>query len=222
MLNIYVLHYQDDALTGRCVESLLRDDWVFYNCNIYVVDNGSPEPIDWYFSGVEIIRHERNLHLIPALNEAMKRTRGYAYWCLNNDVRPAVGCAKVIYEAFNDGDMGIVAPGSSDMSTGILYAAGPEPGVILPAPHVDNHAWAFCDDVVQAIGWPDAEGHPHRANWYANRMYCWKARKAGYRVACVRGGWVEHDHKGGFDAVADYEGYKWIQARLGEQVEEAL
>lgn len=214
-MTVYILHYANNSLTNACLAA-----WLEQTVNIVVIDNGSPLP---YVPAreVRVVRLEQNLHLIPANNAGMTAQPSGWYFCVNNDVFPAPGCLKRMLDVFTDPDIGIAAPGSSDMNAGILHVAPGQPREDVVTRHVDNHAIMFTSDVVDEIGLPDAEGHPHRANWYANKLYCYKARKAGYKVLAVRSAFVDHRRDSGYDETADRLGQEWIKARLGAQLQEA-
>lgn len=223
MMHIFILHYADDALTLRCLAALAVDPFIEETCRVFVIDNGSPTQFQCSgYPAVTVVRSEENRHLIPAFNAAMQQHPAFLYWCLNNDVRPFIGCVQKLYKLFDNPDIGIAAPGSSDVYAGILYTDPPESGPIMETRHVDNHAWVFCADVVEEIGWPDADGNAHRANWHANRDYCARARQAGYKVVAAKHAYVVHDHKEGFNAEADRAGEAWLRQKWGERVRDVL
>jgi len=82
-----ILHYRCNDLTDRCVASLrLRE----MPCDVYVIDNGSPEPYATG-DGVEVIRLPENAYVTGGFNAGMgalfKKGLPYdAVWQLNNDV----------------------------------------------------------------------------------------------------------------------------------------
>jgi GT2 family glycosyltransferase len=222
-VHIFVLHYEKDEVTNACLEALLGDALVpSEDTKLFVIDNGSPVPYDTEFLSFSVIRFDENLPLIDAYNRAMQENPADAYICMANDTNPAVGMVGKLVAVLDDPHVGIVAPGTNDMGAGILWVSQPGDWSSIPTTHVDNTCWGFRQDLVDKIGWPDAEGHPHRANWYANRLYCWKARMAGYLVLAVRSAYIGHAHHGGQDAVADEAGLDWISLRLGGRVHEAL
>jgi hypothetical protein len=87
-------------------------------------------------------------------------------------------------------------------------------------PHVDNTVWGWRHDLIDAIGYPDCEGHTHRACWASNQDYCYRARRAGYRVLGVLGAYVRHAHHGGQDMVAYQAGRDWLAKKWGKVASE--
>lgn len=214
-MTVFILHYANDALTNACAR-----EWMQQGPSL-VIDNGSPVP---YVPdcGVQVMRLEHNLNLIDANNAAAKVHLSDWYLFPNNDVFPEKGCLAKLLRRFEDTEVGIVAPGSSDTGAGVLYVPYPDDALPDVATYnVDNHCWMFTQDVIDEIGYPDAEGHTHRACWYANKLYCWKARHAGYKVVAVRSAYVEHRRAKGYDYEADMAGRRWIKERLGARVQEA-
>jgi GT2 family glycosyltransferase len=214
-MTVYILHYADDILTDLCASA-----WLAQTSDVLVIDNGSPKPYT-SLTGVAILRLNENLHLIPANNAGMKAHPSGWYFCVNNDVFPSLGCLDRMLSVFaNDPDVGVAAPGSSDMGAGILYVRPGDSREDVETRHVDNHAWFFTQDVIDEIGYPTAEGHSHRANWACNKEYCWRARKVGYKVMAVRSAYVDHRRTKGYDPVADEAGLAWLKARFAEQMME--
>ena len=84
-----VLHYGCNDLTDRCVAGLRLHEMP---CDVYVVDNGSPEPYPPQGSGpVEVIRLPENAFVTGGFNYGMHALfrKGVPYdavWQLNNDV----------------------------------------------------------------------------------------------------------------------------------------
>ena len=79
---VVVVHYKGRELTKRCVES-------FEGQRVVVVDNGSPEPLDWQSSGLtEVIKIETNLGFTGGNNVGIKKALASdTEWImlLNND-----------------------------------------------------------------------------------------------------------------------------------------
>ena len=224
MIHCFVLHYEDRVKTSRCLVALLYDIALMQpGVRVFAIDNGSPNPLPELFgSSVHVIRHKENLPLIEAFNRAMEAAPANYYVCITNDTRPTPGMVKTLVTALKAQNVGIVAPGTNDQGAGILFTGdGPDKAMpIVETNHVDNTCWAWRHDLVKAIGWPDCEGHPHRANWASNRDYCYRARQAGYKVLAVRGAHIWHAHNGGQDAVADAAGREWLQGKWGDKFAE--
>lgn len=215
--SILILHYADEAMTDNCVNSLMQQT-TQYDAQIVVIDNASPIP---YRRGdVEVLRTDKNYPIIPALAIGMRQFPAAIYGLLNNDLICAPGMVDTVLSCFDDPDVGIVAPGSSDGNTGILYVPFPDQWGNLETEQVDNHCIWISHELVEAIGYPETDGHTHRAVWGWNKLYCWKARKAGFKIVAARNAYVEH-LGGQYDAAADQAGREWLMSRLGERVGEA-
>ncbi len=215
----FILHYMDKAMTDQCIASLLPR-CAAVDAEIIVVDDGSPVPFVTDYP-VRIVRHEQNLHLVPAFSKAMQMFPATIYGMLNNDLICHPDMLATVLAQFDDPDVGIVAPGSSDKGTGVLYVPCPGPWGNVVAQHIDNHCMWVSHYLIEEIGYPECEGNLHRLNWYWNRAYCYLARKAGYKVVAARDAYVDH-LGGGYNAEADAAGLAWIQSRLGDAYTEAL
>jgi len=210
-VTIFILHYEKDFYTNDCVASV-----AWRGARVIIIDNGSPAP---YMppDGVEVLRLEENLPLIPAFNHAILRSPSDTYLCLNNDTVAHPKMIERLCAELKDPKVGIVAPGSSDEGTGILHVPYPsEAWGSVDAVNVDNHAWGWRHDFMEKAGMPDSSGHTHRACWASNRDYCYRARQAGYRVVAVRGAYIQH-FGGNYDEAADEAGREWLWRKWGAE-----
>ena len=222
-MNIFILHYQDDETTNACIASLLPQLGEDYTRRLTVVDDGSPTAYRCPFSPEDVFNYrlEKNLFMIPAFALAMRTFPAEVYGLLNNDLRCNLGMVDTINDCFDDPDVGIVAPGSSDAGTGILYVPGPGAWGNVETTQVDNHCMFINHALVEDIGYPEVDGHTNLFCWAWNKYYCWQARQAGYKVIAARNAYVEHLHRGGYNAEADKAGQAWLKARLGDRWMEA-
>lgn len=220
--SLLILHYADDALTNQCLDSLLPQVVDYGSARLVVVDNGSPRPYAPRYPSelVEIFRLGENLHMIPALARAMQAYPNEVYGLLNNDLICYPGMLRTVLGVFDDPDVGLVAPGSSDMGAGVLFVDGPGQWGNLVVPQVDNHCIFVNHALVEDVGYPETDGHTHRANWAFNKLYCWKAQQAGYKVIAALDAYVDHLHKGGYDSEADNAGKAWLRLRVGDKFSE--
>lgn len=214
-MTVFITHYVKNDLTDACAAA-----WLAQTDDVLVIDNGSPTP---YAPSVpvKLTRLDVNHHLIKANNMGMQANPSPWYFNVNNDVFPAEGCVARMLEIFrSDPDVGIAAPGSSDVGAGILHVKPGESQADVFTLHVDNHAWMFCQDLIDEIGWPDADEHPHWGNWYCNKVYCWKARSAGYKILAARSAYVEHRRSVGYSREADELGQAWLKTRFADHLTE--
>lgn len=83
---VVIVNFNGKEFLGRCLESLQCQ--IFQNFKTVVVDNfscdGSVEGIEERFSGVEIIRLEKNAGFAAANNYAIKRAEGFQWVALLN------------------------------------------------------------------------------------------------------------------------------------------
>lgn len=218
--SIFILHYEQDDLTNQCIDSL-EDQAITADARIVVIDNGSPKPYVLRHKGlVEVRRYEEGLHLVPAFGRAMPFYPNEVYGLLNNDLICAPGMLKTVLDVFDDPDVGIVAPGSSDVNTGVLHVPYPWPWGNIETGQVDNHCIWLNYALVEEIGYPETDGHTHRASWAWNKYYCWLARQADYKVIAARDAYVKHLGGHG-DPIADAAGQAWLAQRMGERMPEA-
>jgi GT2 family glycosyltransferase len=221
MIGLFILHYATDVMTRACLEKLLDDPTLPSDCQIIVIDNASPKHFKCADTRVQVERLPRNLGIIDAFNAIQTGATFDLYLNWNNDLLPAHGAVKRLGDLAQDPRLGVVAPGTSDRGTGEMYRTEWGSFHDINMSHIDNHAWGFTHKLVQQVGFPDALDHPHRAHWFANRLYCWKARRAGFKVVCAKSTYVYH-FGGKYDAEAHSAGLAWITARLGDRVQEAL
>jgi len=212
-VGIYILHYQDDETTDRCVAAFQAQG--IEGLRIVVIDNGSDVRFIPTDESVIVHRLDVNTPVVAAWNAGMQAYPARVYFVANNDAFPAEQCIQKLIAALDDPQIGIVAPGTSDTTVGAMfvsYANAPVPSIDLP--DVDGHLWGWTQALVDAIGWPDCEGHTHQMCWGSNRDYCLMARRAGYRVVCVRSAYVYHEHEVTYDRnEADAAGRAWLQAK---------
>lgn len=214
--HIFVLHYEKIDVTLKCLDALIADPAFGIDFKVIVIDNGSGEAtVPWE----ETVGLVENFPLIRAFNLGMQAYPAENYVCLTNDTIPAVGMVGKLVDALNDPQVGIVAPGTNDMGSGILFVGDqPIPDFeSVETSHVDNVCWAFRHDFVEQVGWPDCEGHTHRACWSSNQDYCYRARQAGYKVLAVRGAYLWHAHMGGSDSEAWRAGRDWLERKWGDE-----
>lgn len=211
-IGVFVLHYADDAMTHACIDSWM-DEADELAAQVYVIDNGSPTPFKR--DGVTVIRLESNQFLIDAFNAGMEQHPHGIYICVTNDTRKVNGVPFLqgLVAVLEDQRIGIAAPGTNDSGGGTLHCH-PLSKPDHATRHVDNVVWAWRRDLVEAVGFPSADGHTHRACWYSNKDFCQRARAAGYLVVAATGSsFIQHLNTGGRDFDAHSAGVAWLRER---------
>lgn len=228
-INIFILHYQDELKTYRCLEAFQRQAHIYaQNTRTFIIDNGSPQPFKLesrdglHFRDVEVIRYEQNLFLIEAFNRAIRANKAAFYICAANDVVPYAGLINGLISTLIQKDVGVASAGTNDLGAGWLYVGDkPDPtGKVIDVPHVDNSLWAFSHRLVKEIGLPDCEGHTHQQCWASNQDYCYRARMAGFRVCACKHVFYWHEHMGGMNLEAWQAGRDWLRYKWGEKAGE--
>lgn len=219
-VTLLILHYADSEITNICVRSIYPQATAI-GARLVVVDNGSPTPYVPDHSKLDVMRLEQNLFMIPAFALAMRAYPADVYGLLNNDLVCYPGMLNTVLGCFDDPNVGLVAPGSSDTHTGVLFMPVPCSAPNVEVDQVDNHCIFLSQALIDELGYPEVTGHTHRACWAWNRYICWTARQAGFKVIAARRAYVEHRHVSGYSEAADDAGRKWLQERLGEHFAEA-
>lgn len=221
-IGVFILHYEKQDVTDRCLDAVLADAAGVPNAHVFVIDNGSPTPYvrpNFTFASdvpLTLLRFEQNEYLIKAFNRAMGEYPCGIYVCMANDTKPRQGMLAKLAAALADPKVGVVAPGTNDRGAGILNVPYPaNDWETVETRHVDNTCWAFRYDVAERVGFPSCEGHVHRACWASNQEFCYRVRQAGYKVLAVRAAYIWHAHDGGQDTEAFSAGREWLMRMYG-------
>src|ERR1041385_4193607 len=92
MVSIVIVNYKSSALLCNCLQSLASDSF-----EIWVVDNGSGEPLDKLrseFPAVHWIITSQNLGFAKAVNQALRVASGKYFLLLNPDTRVEPGAVQ--------------------------------------------------------------------------------------------------------------------------------
>ncbi len=88
-LSIIIIHYNQDSLTNRCVESILSFNDI-NSTEIIIVDNGSDTRFtpkeSWHSHDISILRLERNSGYAKAANHGIGKSTKPFVLIMNNDV----------------------------------------------------------------------------------------------------------------------------------------
>lgn len=226
-IGVYVLHWggengEHDRLTVQCVESWI-DEARQIGAAVTVIDNGSPKAFDkpHQWADVNVLRLENNLPLIDAFNVGIKNHACWYVICVTNDTLKPDGVPLLagLADVLERERVGICAPGTNDAGGGTLHVTEALGKADHDTRHVDNVVWAWNWGF---LGLPRADGHTHRACWYSNKEFCWRARRDGLRVVAATGSaYVHHLNTGGNDREAHEHGERWLKNVMGENYHDA-
>ncbi len=110
------------ALTRACIDSVLKNTDA--ECRIIIIDNASDEETRRYLEGlkalerppVTIIRNEKNLGFVKAVNQGIAASNAPCVCVLNNDTVVTKGWLKEMIGVLNAlDDIGIVNPSSNNL-----------------------------------------------------------------------------------------------------------
>lgn len=200
-ISIVIPLWNGRASIEECLRALLAETDPF-DAEIIVVDNASPdgagELVD-VFSGVQLIRNERNLGFAGGCNVGLRRAQGDLLVLLNQDTEVQRGWLRALLNAFDDPAVGVVgcrmfladghslqhAGGTIEWPLGLAQHRGygqPSGARWMHPTEVDfvtGAAMAFRREVLAWVGWLDEAFWP---GYYEDVDFCYRARAAGYKI----------------------------------------
>jgi len=208
MLSIIIPNWNNSGVLRKCLESVTKNTECEHE--VIVVDNGSSDGsaqmVKASFPKVRLIRNKENLGFSKAVNQGLREAKGEKLLLLNNDVKVPAGWCKAFLKAsegpgvgivgcklvFPNGDLqhagcsikpwGIVRHGYREKDNG-QYDEERE------VDYVSGAAFLINRGVIAEIGLLDEEYSPA---YYEETDYCWRARKAGFKVLYSPEPVVEH------------------------------
>ncbi len=183
-------------LTKDCIEHIIKNTRHPYK--LVIIDNGSERQTEEYLKGIDrdsrlqvtLIRNEKNLGYVKAVNQGLRASDADYVCLLNNDTK--VGeqwLEELIKVAESDAKIGIVNPGGSLGSFKKKELSGKWIEI--------GFATGFCmlikREVVSKIGFFD---EIYEIGFWEDTDYCKKAKKVGYICASAKAAYVYHySHK---------------------------
>lgn len=208
-VQVLVKHYLYEDLTNACMDSLEKQEIISNSIDWlkYTVIDSTPDST-YKYKNIEIEKIDNSVGLIESFNKFLD-TSADMWICLNNDVYAHKYFVDQMAKALATDNIGICAPMYDQPGGGILEMLCPYkpadtewsdwidkhlPYRYIDTKHVDNCAWGFNKKLVETIGLPD--GNFPGAGWGANLDYCYRARKAGFKVVANMCTFVHHNHRG--------------------------
>ncbi|MEM3609755.1 MAG: glycosyltransferase family 2 protein [Candidatus Anstonellales archaeon] len=215
LVSIIILNYNGEKFIKRCLSSVL--DTTYPRLEIIVIDNGSTdnsyEIIKQYESKVKLIRIPYNIGYSAGNNLGIKVSKGDYIVLLNNDtiVNPS-WISELVKVAESDQSIGILGCKVYYLGTKIIQHAGgklniysdtlPHTGAfekdhgqyneIKDVDYVSGVAMMINRKIIEKIGLLDVDYFLY----WEDVDYCYRAKKAGYRVVYVPTAIIYH-YEGG-------------------------
>lgn len=216
--DIIIAVWNQLAFTKDCIDSVLKNTDVDYR--LIIIDNASDDRTRGYLEGlkemkrppVTLVRNEKNLGFIKAVNQGMGLSDAECVLILNNDTLVAANWLNIMMNILNKSqDIGIVNPSSN--SLGQRPARG-EPIEIYAEKlkgESDNFvevgsAIGFCmlikKEVIQKIGFFD---EIYGRGNFEDTDFSRRAIKEGYRCVRACGAYVYHREGASFNRVKTFD-----------------
>lgn len=198
--DIVIAHYGIKHLSDFCLACLRSIREFSSDYRIIFIDNASPE-----FSLIEpelekhkhlLIRNTENLGFIKAVNQALCLTTAERIVLLNNDTEVCKDWLSLLDAPLMAGVADISGPRST--ATGSWQGKTPigDGWVVLPTTHMlAFFCTMFKKEVFEKCGKLDED---FGVGFGDDDWYCWKAHKAGFRLALVRSLTIKHNHRSTF------------------------
>lgn len=207
--DIVIPVWNQPEATRECVENIIKK--TKYPYRLILIDNGSEPETKLYLEGlknsgnteVALIRNEKNLGYVKAVNQGL-RVSSAPYICLmNNDTVPGIGWLEnMVKFAESHKEIGLMNPlcdghGGLSIDEYALKAAGNGDRYMEM-----NQCFGFCTlikrEVIDKIGYLD---ETFGMGGYDDTDYSRRAGKAGYGCASVHSSYVYHKQHVSFKAM---------------------
>ncbi|MDD5317640.1 MAG: glycosyltransferase family 2 protein [Candidatus ainarchaeum sp.] len=196
-MSVVIANCNGKSMLRPCLSALAKHG---KGVEVIVVDNGSSDGsrqmVEDLFPGVVLEKNRENMGFAKASNQGIRRASGEFVVLMNNDVEVGPGWQAGLLDAARQGKAGI-AGGKLLFPDGRIQHAGcmvrpwgierigygeRDDGRFDARREVDYVTGALMlvkREVIEKIGLLDEEFSPA---YYEETDYCWRARKAGFRV----------------------------------------
>ena len=203
-------------VTKDCVASIIKH--TDYPYRLIIIDNSSDRPTEEYLKGlkdkngleIRLIRNEKNLGFVKAVNQGIKESTGPYLCIMNNDTIATEGWLKELIDIMDAyPDIGLLNPSSNtsgqfppEGSSIDEYAASLKP---LKGKTQELYTCrGFCmvarRSVIEKLGLLDEVYH---IGYFDDTDYCKKAQSAGFRTARAKASYVYHKENISFKELKD-------------------
>ncbi|MFH1190133.1 MAG: glycosyltransferase family 2 protein [Candidatus Omnitrophota bacterium] len=191
-------------VTRECVDSILKNTG--YSYRLIVIDNGSDAPARDYLAGLKekgpaevlLIRNDRNLGFVKAVNQGIVVSDASYLCIMNNDTIAAAGWLEEMVDVIEaNPSIGLLNPSSNTSGqfpgemtiedyTATLKAFK---GQIQELYTCRGFCMVVTRDVIKRVGLLDEIYH---VGYFDDTDYCKRAQKLGYKTARAKAAYVYH------------------------------
>ncbi|MBU1808045.1 MAG: glycosyltransferase family 2 protein [Candidatus Omnitrophica bacterium] len=211
--DIIIPVWNQPEVTRECVESIVKNTG--YPYRLIVIDNGSDAPARDYLAGLKdnkdldflLIRNDRNLGFVKAVNQGLVVSDAPYLCIMNNDTIAAAGWLEEMIDVME-----------ANPSIGLLNPSSNTSGQYPEDKSIEDYALTlkplkrqiqelytcrgFCmvltRDVIKRVGLLDEIYH---VGYFDDTDYCKRAQKLGYKTARAKAAYVYHKENVSFKAL---------------------
>ncbi|MGB2706244.1 MAG: glycosyltransferase family 2 protein [Candidatus Omnitrophota bacterium] len=200
--------------TKSCIEHILKN--TNYPYRLILVDNGSDSETRNYLEGlkkskiaeIDLIRNEKNLGFVKAINQGLKASNAPYVCILNNDTLPAFGWLTALVEfAEKHPRVGLLNPlcnGHAERKMTVNeYARSvsvSNKNKYMEMNQCQGFAMLIKREVIRRIGYLDER---FGIGGFDDTDYSMRAHIAGYQSVCLYSSYVYHREHKSFDKLGD-------------------
>ena len=200
--DLIVLVWNELEVTKASFESLIKN--TDYPYRLIVIDNGSDLPTQKYLQGVinffseyKLIRLERNLGFVKAVNEGLKVVNAEYICLINNDIVFTRGWLSEMIHVMSDKRIGALNPASNNWGEWPKDSNIEQYGATLSARkgqwQESSYCIGFCmlirKEIIERIGFLDES---YGMGYFEETDFCRRLQKLGYFCAIAKGAYVYH------------------------------
>lgn len=194
---IFILTKDNTEKLQQCLDSFYDEVMEMKpKPEIVIIDNNSKvTPSIKQTKSVKVVRNQENFYFHDAFNRVISNNIAQYMLRVEDDVLFKKGAVKRLFEALEDEETLLVAPAVNNKNSGWMYLESPDENAeTKEVPHVDTTVWGLKAETIDIVGYPDFQVLEN--DWYmwgTNIVYCWKIRKAGYKVENVLSAYAYHN-----------------------------